>query len=93
MKYVIDTDGNVVMGGRSGNVYHRQLFDVLGAGARIAGAGHCRLVNGRVEVHDGSVGFGIESKPEDADIISAHLGMPKVDPFTLDPMDKGEEKR
>lgn len=77
MKYVIDDHGNVVMGAKSDAVFHKDLFRALGSGSRIAGAGHCRIVNGRVQVYDGSVGFGIESKPEDAEWIEAHLGLPE----------------
>ncbi len=75
MKYVIDTNGTVVMGGPTKRIFHRDLFDALGPGARIASAGHCHIRDGKIFVHDGSVGFGIDAKPGDAEIIGSFLGI------------------
>ncbi len=75
MKYVIDDHDNVVMGGKSSVLYHEDLFKAFGPGSRIKSAGHCAIVAGKVEVRRGSIGFGIESKPEDAEIIGAYLGI------------------
>lgn len=92
MKYVIDTNGTVVLGGPSSRIFHRDLFNVLGPESRIAGAGHCVIQNGRVIVSQGSVGFGIDAKPQDAEWIEAYLGMEKQTPFELEPFEKSLDK-
>ncbi len=75
MKYVIDDHDNVVMGGKSSVLYHADLFKAFGSGSRIKSAGNCFIHNGKVSVRGGSAGSGIESKPEDAEIIGAYLGI------------------
>ncbi len=71
MKYVITDLGEVSVGAN----YHIHLAKELQG--KVVAAGHYRLVDGgrRVEVFGGSHGFHIQALPQDAVLISRHLGL------------------
>jgi hypothetical protein len=73
MKYVIDRRGNVVIG--SARLLHADLAAGLDRPVEIASAGFCFIEAGKIKVGGRSVGFGIESKPEDADLIAAEFNL------------------
>lgn len=64
MKYII-TDKDEI---RIGFMYHQDLAD--GCTGTVVRAGHCEQnADGSYRVWDGSIGFGIQSQPEDAVIL------------------------
>ena len=67
MKYII-TDKREV---RTGGGYHIDLAQ--GCEGKVIAAGHCERENGKVRVYGESIGFKIQSKPEDAKIIGEAL--------------------
>ena len=66
MKYVITDQGEVALG-------HNTFHQILGekCKGKVIAAGHCRLVDTKYEVYGESIGYGIQSKPEDADFINS----------------------
>ena len=70
MKYII-TDQNEVAVGI--NTYHQIIKDELKLKGRVIAAGHCEFVKetGKYRVYGESVGYGIQSKPEDADVLNS----------------------
>lgn len=72
MKYIIINNSFCVLGEQD-NSYHAWLKE--GFGGRVTGAGYMKIKEGKVEVYSGSVGFNMESKPEDAKIIANDLGL------------------
>jgi hypothetical protein len=71
MKYVITDRGEVASGARD----HRSL--AAGLKGKVVGAGHYRVVAGRIEVFGGSLGFAIRSRPGDAALLARHLALPE----------------
>lgn len=53
--------------------FHADLGEAIFG--QVVGAGHMKVVNGKVEVYGSSIGLGMVSKDEDAGIIAAHLGI------------------
>lgn len=70
MKYVIDKYGNVAIGS---NCYHFDLSKSVPA--LVERAGHCVIKDGKMSVFGASAGYGIDAKPEDADILNKALGL------------------
>lgn len=68
MKYII-TDKNEV---KIGFDYHQVMGDKCSG--KVIRAGHCKLKeDGNYEVWGSSIGYGINSKPEDAKLIKQFL--------------------
>lgn len=71
VKYVISDKDEVVLG----YDFHQNLArDFKG---RVISAGHCKSVDGKFEVYGESIGYGIQSKPEDAEYLNKHEGVLK----------------
>lgn len=75
MKYIItgsEYEPTVILGNRN----HETLAEsVCGKYRKPCSAGHFKIVNGKVEVYGGSIGYDIDAKPEDAEIIQHELGL------------------
>jgi hypothetical protein len=71
MKYVVTDLGEAATGMRD----HRTL--AAGLRGKVVGAGHYRVIEGRIEVYGGSYGFAIEARPEDAALLARHLALPE----------------
>jgi len=67
MKYIITDKGEVKIGG----MYHQDMGGkCLG---KVIRAGHCRQKeDGSYEVWGKSIGYGIKSQPEDAELLTNH---------------------
>ena len=77
MKYIIGGDefNKVVV---IGNRMHSFLAEAgLGTHRKPHSAGHMRVHDGKVIVSGKSVGFNIDSKPEDAEVLGHYLGLQK----------------
>ena len=75
MKYVIggsEFEPCIVIGIGRGVLHAELAKSFVG---RPKGAGHMRIVNGKVEVFGKSIGYDIEAKEEDAEIIGSYLGL------------------
>jgi hypothetical protein len=70
MKYVITDNNTIALGS---GTYHRDLANALNG--KVVSAGHCEIVNGKFRVFDGSAGFNMEAKEEDANILNQLFGL------------------
>jgi len=68
MKYIITDKGEV----RTGGAYHVDM--AIKCKGKVIGAGHCnKKEDGSYEVYGSSIGYSIESKPEDAFLLNNAL--------------------
>lgn len=67
MKYIITDKGEV----KTGGMYHQDMG--AECEGRVVSAGHYSVEHGIVKVFGESYGYGIESKPEDAEVLQRHL--------------------
>ena len=67
-KYIITDKNEIKIGGEN---YHFELAE--DCKGKVISAGFCRLENGKYIVFGGSTHFGIQSKPEDANILNKCL--------------------
>ena len=73
MKYVIsDSEWEPII--ILGNQFHSELVKAIGMG-RIGGAGHFKIVDGKVETYGESIGLNMKPREEDAELIRIHLGL------------------
>lgn len=67
MKYII-TDKNEI--GIGENTYHQSIYQNFNFEGKVVRAGHCEKVGSRYKVWGSSIGYNINSKQEDADILN-----------------------
>lgn len=73
MKYIITDQNEVKVGG----AFHQDMGDKCSG--RVVRAGHCkRNDDGTYTVWGGSFGYGIDSKKEDAELLTKLLNEPKT---------------
>ncbi len=70
MKYVITSHNNFAIGC---GAYHQDL--AKGLTGNVVSAGYMKFVDGKIKVYGNSVGYMIDSKPEDAKLLEELLGI------------------